>query len=1108
MEPPISPSPPAISGETRISADGQSWTLLGATTLTDLAPTIHVGFAACSNTGASSPLTGWHSPLDARASTTSDPVPAPPALFGARHWQPNAATWTPRPDGTTDFSVSSGDLWNSADRGSFHARAWTGDGEFVTWLGDFSAALPWAKAGLMLRAHSGDSSRHASLHQTAASGISFQRRSTDGGGCGATTVSTGPATSHPWLRLVRSGNTVTASSSLDGRVWENRGSVTFASLPATVLVGHAVGSLETASPASGHFGPLTARPLTATEIIPGAHLSPHTPHPEDPLDTGLPESWMLAHGLDPQNPFGPNGPHGDPDNDGLDNLAECQLGSDPSVPSPVPGSLTRELWTNVTGKTIHDLVTHSRFHEAPNEVALVPGVDFDVSDWGLPFGARYRGAITPAITGTYRFWITGDDHAELWLADGTVTPRGESTPRTDRFGKRRIAWIEDERFGKDYSAPADFDHHPSQRSVAIHLQAGKPYFIEVLHKAWGEAVDNREHVTLAWQPPGQVRHTVPAQFFHSNLPSAEDSDDNGLPDSWQNTPANNLADSALTPHQRGQYGDPDADGLINLLEYQYGAKPRTPDTDEDNLTDHDEIFLYGTDPLVSNSLPSTPITGQPVTHTYASATGGWTANPDGSLSAWDRRGEITYTFTTTQAGIHEIVLTGSAIGDIRPVEHLPITFTLNGADITTSTLTSNNGSPGTLRTLTPLLPPGAHSLTILHDNYRTARRLKIHSIEILRLGGEDLNENGIPDWAEQNSLAANTLTRIPSASRTSPVSIEGITQNLSTATISYSPPAASEPSPLPLTRSINDSFFTDVPLSQNGATTLTSTFLGGVLPPGTHTIDWTVTNPFDLDQSELHIRQGDSLLLDAWSEAGADGQPFTVTLDSVPLQDPAENTTHTSGIPFAAAFDTPGSFTLTATHGGQSATLTLHVHAAHFGPAHSVRAYSLRPWTPTLLGPTHLIEADDRLTLAETTADPEIGPRTFRAAVHHAGNRHTIARLPHDVDGAPSAILARGTVHGFYLAYLDETTDPEIIHRYDDGTWLMRGTMVAVNLPPDILIRLTSILQGTVFHNGDDTLWLDHTHFNANGIASIHYEWAGSGAPRLCNRLQLFLNQP
>ncbi len=50
--------------------------------------------------------------------------------------------------------------------------------------------------------------------------------------------------------------------------------------------------------------------------------------------------------------------------------------------------------------------------------------------------------------------------------------------------------------------------------------------------------------------------------------------------------------------------DLDADGLRNVMESQYRTNPNDADTDDDTLTDGDEVFIYGTDPAVSNVLAS------------------------------------------------------------------------------------------------------------------------------------------------------------------------------------------------------------------------------------------------------------------------------------------------------------------------------------------------------------------------------------------------------------------------------------------------------------------------------------------------------------------------
>jgi hypothetical protein len=54
----------------------------------------------------------------------------------------------------------------------------------------------------------------------------------------------------------------------------------------------------------------------------------------DDLDSdndGMPDGWETKNGLDPGDPTGENGPDGDPDQDGIRNLDEYELGSDPRL---------------------------------------------------------------------------------------------------------------------------------------------------------------------------------------------------------------------------------------------------------------------------------------------------------------------------------------------------------------------------------------------------------------------------------------------------------------------------------------------------------------------------------------------------------------------------------------------------------------------------------------------------------------------------------------------------------------------------------------------------------------------------------------------------------
>ena len=852
--------------------------------------------------------------------------------------------------------------------------------------------------------------------------------------------------------------------------------------------------------ANGHVALGWAVPGNATPaLIPFANLSALPADPLDANDNGLLDSWEVSTGLDQSTIPGALFETADPDNDGIVNSAEYALGSDPLTKESISDGLTRDTWAAVAGGKITDL-THfhrTRFLSAPSEIIHVAGIDDPAL--GSNIGTRYRGFLVAPVTGDYRLWIAGNDKCELWFSDGTVKHPDTNAALTNRFGKQLLAHNQSP-IDTHPSAYRGFDRLLSQRSRVVHLTAGEPYYIEVLQKKGG---GTPSHISVAWQVPGQARTVIPATAFLSDTPDDGDADADFLPDAWETAKTLSTTDNGLVSNKQGQYGDFDSDGLTNLQEFQYGTNPKAADTDGDGLSDFKEIFYYGSNPLVSNTL-APYLAAAPNPQQYASYTGGWNHNSNGSISAWDSRGEITYTFTLAQPGVHEIILTGAAIGTVRATEELPLVFSLdNIGTIARTTLISSNGGQGTVTALTPWLAAGTHTLTILHDNYRSARRLRIDSIQFIHLGGQDLDENSIPDWIEQNAAAQNALTRIATTSRTSPASIEGITQNLSTATATYTPHGETTPLPLSLTQSINNTFFADVPLTSAGATSIHATYLNNLLEE-THSIEWIATNLFEFNESEIHIRKGDSLRLDAWSGTAADAQAFTVTSNGTLLEDESQNTTHTSGEPLEALFNTAGTFTLVATHDGQTSTVTLHVHSANFGSTLSVRAYSARTWTPPSLGSLALVEPDENLTLQETTTT---GARNFSTNLQQAGMRHTIARLPGNIDGAPSAILARGTVHGFYIAYLNDTADARVIHQYPDGTWLMAGTLIAVNLPPDILIKLRTEHQGTTFVDGTNTRWLTADDFNANGVAEIYFEWSGTGAPKICNHLQVFVEE-
>lgn len=72
-----------------------------------------------------------------------------------------------------------------------------------------------------------------------------------------------------------------------------------------------------------------------------------------------------------------------------------------------------------------------------------------------------------------------------------------------------------------------------------------------------------------------------------------DSDDDGLPDSWEQDVFGNL-------EQTGE-GDLDEDGLTNAREFLFGTNPNNVDSDDDGLSDAEEIDVLGTNPNAADS---------------------------------------------------------------------------------------------------------------------------------------------------------------------------------------------------------------------------------------------------------------------------------------------------------------------------------------------------------------------------------------------------------------------------------------------------------------------------------------------------------------------------
>ncbi len=94
---------------------------------------------------------------------------------------------------------------------------------------------------------------------------------------------------------------------------------------------------------------------------------------------------------------------------------------------------------------------------------------------------------------------------------------------------------------------------------------------------------------------GVLTTTQITNIYNNGIAGLGDTDGDGLSDAWETQyfGAGNLSQTAS--------GDPDNDGLTNIQEQTAGTNPTVPDTDNDGLSDGQEVLTYLTNPTLTDT---------------------------------------------------------------------------------------------------------------------------------------------------------------------------------------------------------------------------------------------------------------------------------------------------------------------------------------------------------------------------------------------------------------------------------------------------------------------------------------------------------------------------
>lgn len=174
-----------------------------------------------------------------------------------------SASW----NGSTFTVAGAGaDIWNTADAFRFVYTTLTGDGTIVANVTGEQFVANWTKAGVMMRETLDPGSQQALMLVSPGKGLAFQRR-VDTNGL-STSTSGGAGTAPRFVRLTRTGPTITAAMSTDGTTWTTVGSDTFA-MASSIHVGLAVSSHVAGTTATATFAStsVAAAPPTSIETL-------------------------------------------------------------------------------------------------------------------------------------------------------------------------------------------------------------------------------------------------------------------------------------------------------------------------------------------------------------------------------------------------------------------------------------------------------------------------------------------------------------------------------------------------------------------------------------------------------------------------------------------------------------------------------------------------------------------------------------------------------------------------------------------------------------------------------------------------------------------------
>ena len=208
------------------STNGVTWTLLGSTNVS-MSFTAKAGLAVTSHDNTQLNTVGFDNVSVSPVAFADHDIGAV-GVAGSGSY--SAGTYTVKGSGT--------DIWGTNDQFNFYSQSASGDTTITTRVATQQNTSGWAKSGVMIRETLATNAAYVGLYVTISNGVSMQYRGAANTGAIDLARQTGVKAPY-WIKLIRSGNSFSGLSSVDGVTWTSVGS-TNVTMATNVNIGLAV----------------------------------------------------------------------------------------------------------------------------------------------------------------------------------------------------------------------------------------------------------------------------------------------------------------------------------------------------------------------------------------------------------------------------------------------------------------------------------------------------------------------------------------------------------------------------------------------------------------------------------------------------------------------------------------------------------------------------------------------------------------------------------------------------------------------------------------------------------------------------------------------------